>query len=130
MKSIDSVPIEVNGEIFQSLILSGISVNIHKYHSHPKFISYLANVAQMLNYFTLILYICHGTPVCDLSAPVRLLRPLVLVTVAPPFLSLLVLGCGITAYRRHQETDNDVLGTSPVTSYGYRSDVTVPFRTL
>ena len=45
---------------FQSLIFSGISLNIHKYHRHPKFISYLANIARMLNYFTLILYICHG----------------------------------------------------------------------
>ena len=43
---------------------------------------------------------CHGTAVFNLSAPVWLLRPRALATVAPPFLFFSRPGCGLTAYQR------------------------------
>ena len=52
VRSVNSAPIEVNGQCFPNLIFSQISVNIHKYHSHFRLISYLANVAQMSSYLT------------------------------------------------------------------------------
>ena len=55
VRSVNSVPIEVHGQCFPNLIFSQISVSIHKYHSHFRFISYLVNVAQMSSYLTLIL---------------------------------------------------------------------------
>ena len=73
---------------------------------------------------------CHGTAVCNLSAPVRLLRPRALATVAPPFL---FSGRSRLRFNRLPTlpgTVNDALGTSPVTSYGDRIDVTAPFQSL
>ena len=55
VRLVNSVPIEVNGQCFSNLIFSQISVNIYKYHGHFRLISYLANVAQMSSYLTLIL---------------------------------------------------------------------------
>ena len=49
-----SVPM---GKCFSGLILSQISVNSHKYHSHLNLISYLTNIDWMPNYLILILKI-------------------------------------------------------------------------
>ena len=52
-----SVPIVVNGRCFSGLICSQISVNIHKYPSHLKLISYLTSMVSRPNYLILILKI-------------------------------------------------------------------------
>ena len=70
---------------------------------------------------------CHGVPVSNLFAPVRLLRPFVLVTVAPLILSQPAPHfpvCGLSAHRRCWGTVNDALRTSLVMSYGSRNDIT------
>ena len=74
--------------------------------------------------------ICHGTAVCDLSTPVRLLRHRALVTVAPPFLFFSRSRLRFTRLPTSPGMVNDVIGTSPVTSHSCHSDVTIPSWTL
>ena len=78
----------------------------------------------------ILCYICHVTAVFNLSAPVRLLRPRALTTVAPPFLFSSRSWLRFNRLPTLPGMVNDALGTSPVTSYGDHIDVTVPFQTL
>ena len=73
---------------------------------------------------------CHGTTVSNLSAPVRLLRPHALVTIAPPFFRLCRAGMLLNRLPTLPGTVNDILGMSLVTSYGDCNDVTGPSQIL
>ena len=68
--------------------------------------------------------------VFHLFAPVRLPRPRVLTTVAPPSFFFSRSRLRFNRLPTLPGTVNDAIGTSPVMSYGARNYVTAPFRTL
>ena len=76
------------------------------------------------------LYKCHCTAVFHLFAPVRLPRPRVLTTVAPPSFFFSRSRLRFNRLPTLPGTVNDAIGMSLVTSYGARNDVTAPFRAL